>query len=159
MVAAVGFSGKLGGVDVLAELSRLGGCALACPLPVLQFNNPVAFQLSLDGGQVGCEPANLVLGGVEVESAPPHVLVQGQSGSPAGSFIELLPHGFGGECRVVLKVRTRILQSRNAKTQYVTIPADMVADSQYPFKAGDIVEVEIIPGARRLTVQSASKKT
>lgn len=59
---------------------------------------------------------------------------------------------------MVLKVKTKILQSRNAKTQYITIPADMVTDSQYPFKAGELVEVEVVQGMKRLIVQLASKK-
>jgi hypothetical protein len=59
---------------------------------------------------------------------------------------------------MVLKERTRILQSTNAKTQYITVPSAMVSDSQYPFKANDEVEVEIVPGAKRLIVQLAPKK-
>jgi hypothetical protein len=60
---------------------------------------------------------------------------------------------------MVLKARTRILQSRNSKTQYVTIPAAMVNDSQYPFKAGEAVEIEVVTGAKRLIVQSSPKKS
>lgn len=37
---------------------------------------------------------------------------------------------------MVLEKETKIIQSRNARTQYIVIPADMVADSRYPFKAG-----------------------
>jgi len=44
---------------------------------------------------------------------------------------------------MVLKERTRILQSTNAKTQYITVPSVMVSDSQYPFKANDEVEIEM----------------
>ena len=59
---------------------------------------------------------------------------------------------------MVLKERTKILQSTNAKTQYITIPSDMVIDSQYPFKADDEVEIEIVLGAKKLIVQLAPKK-
>ena len=44
---------------------------------------------------------------------------------------------------LVDKVESRILENREAKTQYITIPARMVQDSQYPFKANDTVELEI----------------
>jgi hypothetical protein len=58
---------------------------------------------------------------------------------------------------MVVKVRTKILQSRNSRTQYITIPADMVTDSQYPFRAGETVEVEVVQGAKRLIVQPPKK--
>ena len=39
-----------------------------------------------------------------------------------------------------LKNKTKIVQTKNAATQYVTIPSAMVQDSQYPFKdAGEVV--------------------
>jgi virulence-associated protein VagC len=58
---------------------------------------------------------------------------------------------------MVLKARTRILQSRNSKTQYVTIPSAMVNDSQYPFKGDEEVDLEIV--GKKLIIQPASKKT
>ena len=38
---------------------------------------------------------------------------------------------------------TTLYQHPNAKTMYVTIPANMAVDSQFPFKAGDTVIVEL----------------
>jgi hypothetical protein len=83
---------------------------------------------------------------------------QRQSLSPKG-FRWSFEHGpcdLRDRSLMVLKERTRILQSTNAKTQYITIPSVMVSDSQYPFEAND--EVEIVPGAKRLIVQLAPKK-
>jgi len=59
---------------------------------------------------------------------------------------------FGQEL-LVLKVESRILENRQAKTQYITIPARIVQDSQYPFKANDTVELEIEPQEKRLLVR------
>lgn len=44
-----------------------------------------------------------------------------------------------------LKKWTKIVQAKNADTQYVTIPASIVHDSQYPFKDGGTVEITIDP--------------
>ena len=46
---------------------------------------------------------------------------------------------------MALKEKTHILQSSNAKTQYITIPAAVVRDSQYPFREDDEVEIEVLP--------------
>jgi hypothetical protein len=54
---------------------------------------------------------------------------------------------------LVDKVETRILENREARTQYITIPARMVQDSQYPFKANDTVELEIQSEEKRLVVR------
>jgi len=54
---------------------------------------------------------------------------------------------------LTLKVETRILENKQAKTQYITIPARVVQDSQYPFKANDTVELEIEPQEKRLLVR------
>jgi hypothetical protein len=48
---------------------------------------------------------------------------------------------FGKE--MVLKVKGKILKNPGANTQYITIPADMVLDSQYPFKPNGAIELEI----------------
>jgi len=42
---------------------------------------------------------------------------------------------------MVLKEETKIVQSRNAYTQYLIIPSAMVRDSQYPFKDGGHVKI------------------
>ena len=44
---------------------------------------------------------------------------------------------------MVDKVETKIVENREARTQYITIPARMVQDSQYPFQAKDVVELSI----------------
>ena len=64
---------------------------------------------------------------------------------------------------LLLKVETRILENERTKAQYFTIPAHVVQDSQYPFKANDIVELEIDPDKEILTLRllrrsSAAKK-
>ena len=163
-VAAIGFSGKLGSVDVLAEVSALGVVeAVAYPVSILQLHYPVAFQVPLDGGYLWSESANCFLCAVEVESLLPNLIIRSgccQSLSPKG-FRWSFEHGpcdLTDRSLMVLKERTRILQSTNAKTQYITIPSVMVSDSQYPFEANDEVEIEIVPGAKKLIVQLAPKK-
>ena len=59
----------------------------------------------------------------------------------------------------LLKVETKILENQRAKTQYVTIPARVVQDSQYPFKADDDVELEIDPLNKTLTVRLLRRPT
>lgn len=44
-----------------------------------------------------------------------------------------------------LEKMTKIVQAKNAFTQYVTIPASVVQDSQYPFKDGGVVKLTIDP--------------
>lgn len=44
-----------------------------------------------------------------------------------------------------LEKETKIIQSKNAHTQYVTIPASIVQDSQYPFGEGGKVKVYVEP--------------
>lgn len=53
---------------------------------------------------------------------------------------------------MVLHAITKVIQSPNSRTQYVTIPADIVKDSQYPFSANQDVEVRIIPGLGKIEI-------
>lgn len=53
---------------------------------------------------------------------------------------------------MVLKTDTKIIQSQNSSTQYITIPAAVVKDSQYPFSANQVVEIRIVVGARKLEI-------
>ena len=46
---------------------------------------------------------------------------------------------------MVLKEETKIVQSRNAYTQYLIIPSAVVRDSQYPFKEGGNVIIFVEP--------------
>ena len=54
---------------------------------------------------------------------------------------------------LVDKVESKILENKEAKTQYLTIPARMVQDSQYPFKANDTVELEVQYEEKKLVVR------
>ena len=58
---------------------------------------------------------------------------------------------------MVLEKETKIVQSRNARTQYIVIPADMVADSQYPFKAGERVRITVDPYRRMIIIRSTEE--
>jgi hypothetical protein len=56
---------------------------------------------------------------------------------------------------MVLEVEAKIVQSKNAYTQYLIIPSVMVQDSQYPFKAGDKVKIIVDTQQNILTVKPA----
>jgi hypothetical protein len=58
---------------------------------------------------------------------------------------------------MVLEEETKIVQSRNARTQYIVIPADMVSDSQYPFKAGERIRITIDPYHKMMIIRSATE--
>ena len=45
-----------------------------------------------------------------------------------------------------LKADSTIGTNRNARTLYLTIPANLADDSAFPFKGGATVEIEIVPG-------------
>lgn len=51
-----------------------------------------------------------------------------------------------------LKGTGKIVQSGHARTQYVAIPADIVSDSQYPFKSGDQVSISLDAKKKQLIV-------
>jgi hypothetical protein len=59
---------------------------------------------------------------------------------------------------MVLKAESKMLKSPNANTQYLTIPANMTIDSQYPFKPNDKVELEIDGTKQVLIVRRSTKK-
>ena len=44
---------------------------------------------------------------------------------------------------MAIYAETRILQSPKSRTQYVTIPARVVEDSQYPFVSNEEVELYV----------------
>jgi len=48
--------------------------------------------------------------------------------------------------------KTKLVQSKHAKTQYVTIPATIVGDSQYPFKKDEDVEIIVDPDRKLLMI-------
>lgn len=55
---------------------------------------------------------------------------------------------------MVLKTKGKVLKNPGANTQYITIPADMVLDSQYPFKPNEAIELEIDSKKGILVVRS-----
>ncbi|MEM3526304.1 MAG: hypothetical protein QXV37_02720 [Candidatus Jordarchaeaceae archaeon] len=55
---------------------------------------------------------------------------------------------------MVLETEAKIIQSKNARTQYIVIPADMVADSQYLFKANERIRITIDPYRKIMIVRS-----
>jgi len=59
---------------------------------------------------------------------------------------------------MVLKTESKILKNPDANTQYITIPASMTIDSQYPFKPGDRVTLEIDETKQVLIVRRLTKK-
>jgi len=60
---------------------------------------------------------------------------------------------------MVLEEETKIVQSRNAHTQYIVIPAVMVRDSQYPFKADERVRITIDPYRKMMVIRSVEEPT
>jgi len=46
---------------------------------------------------------------------------------------------------MALEAETKIVQSKNARTQYFVIPVDIIVDSRYPFKANECIRITIDP--------------
>lgn len=59
---------------------------------------------------------------------------------------------------MVLTVKTKIVQSQNSNTQYITVPASLVKDSQYPFSSSQNVEIRIIIGENKLEIVKIDEK-
>ena len=55
---------------------------------------------------------------------------------------------------MVLQTETKIVQSKDAHTQYLVIPAVMVQDSQYPFDQGERVQITIDTSHKRMIIES-----
>jgi hypothetical protein len=55
---------------------------------------------------------------------------------------------------MVLQTETKIVQSKDAHTQYLVIPAVMVQDSQYPFREGEKVKIIIDTSHNRMIIES-----
>jgi hypothetical protein len=53
---------------------------------------------------------------------------------------------------VALKAQVRVVQNKDAKTQYIAIPSVVVQDAAYPFQADDILELEIRPTEKSATL-------
>ena len=58
----------------------------------------------------------------------------------------------------MLRAKVKMVQSPNARTQYITVPAAMVTDSQYPFKTGESVEIILNPSEKKLEIHSVKAK-
>jgi hypothetical protein len=58
---------------------------------------------------------------------------------------------------MVLQVETKLVQSKDAHTQYLVIPSAMVQDSQYPFKEGEKVRIVIDPYRKMMIISSAEE--
>jgi hypothetical protein len=54
---------------------------------------------------------------------------------------------------LVLKKEIQLVQNKDAKTQYVAIPSVVVQDSVYPFQPNDILELEVQPSEKRMTLR------
>ena len=59
---------------------------------------------------------------------------------------------------MVLKVRAKVGGNPNSATQYITIPSDMVHDSQYPLNVGDTIDIEVVPALKQIVVRPAPKR-
>jgi len=59
---------------------------------------------------------------------------------------------------MALYAETRILQSPKSRTQYITIPATIVADSQYPFVGNEEIELYVDPNKKIMILTKKSKK-
>jgi len=60
---------------------------------------------------------------------------------------------------MVLETEAKIIQSKNARTQYIVIPAEMVVDSQYPFKANERIRITIDPYRKMMIIRSIKEPT
>ena len=60
---------------------------------------------------------------------------------------------------MVLKGKTKVIQSSHARTQYVTIPATIVSDSQYPFTASQEVEIIVDPEKGKIEIIATSTES
>jgi hypothetical protein len=60
---------------------------------------------------------------------------------------------------MVLNIKTKVLQSPNSRTQYITIPAAMVTDSQYPLKPDQEVEIIVNKEEDKLEIVPLRYKT
>mgnify|MGYP001603986211 FL=1 len=53
---------------------------------------------------------------------------------------------------MALTSRVKILGSKEARTQYLTLSASLTDDSQYAFKAGDEAYITVIPDTKLLLI-------
>lgn len=53
---------------------------------------------------------------------------------------------------MVLQMKVKLAQSKKAYTQYISIPADIVRDSQYPFKGNEELNLTIEPAQNMIII-------
>lgn len=58
---------------------------------------------------------------------------------------------------MVLNAKSKLIRSPNSHTHYLTVPAAMVRDSQYPFRDGEEVELVVVPNLRKIEIRSAKE--
>lgn len=58
---------------------------------------------------------------------------------------------------MVTQAETKLVQSKDAHTQYLVIPSVMVQDSQYPFREGEKVRI-IIDSYRKMMIIRAAEE-
>jgi len=54
--------------------------------------------------------------------------------------------------------KVKIKQNKNSKTQYITVPAYMTVDTNYPFKPNEEVQVEIISKEEGLLIRKIKEQ-
>ncbi|HXZ90567.1 MAG TPA: hypothetical protein VEG61_05845, partial [Candidatus Dormibacteraeota bacterium] len=54
---------------------------------------------------------------------------------------------------LTLKAQVRVVQNKDAKTQYIAIPSVVVQDSLYPFQPNDILDLEVQSAEKRITLR------
>jgi hypothetical protein len=60
---------------------------------------------------------------------------------------------------LTLKAQVRVVQNKDAKTQYVAIPSVVVQDSLYPFQENDILDLEVHPAEKRMSLRFQRHET
>jgi hypothetical protein len=55
---------------------------------------------------------------------------------------------------MALRAASRLSRNPNSNTLYLAIPSDMVKDSQFPFKSGEAVALEIRPRDKTIVISS-----
>ena len=59
--------------------------------------------------------------------------------------------------KIMLEGKSKICKHPKARTLYVAISAKIASDSQFPFKAGDLVEIRYYPKKQRLEIKQIKK--
>jgi len=55
---------------------------------------------------------------------------------------------------MTLKSKSVIRQEERARTMYISIPSEIVIDSQFKFEKDDKVEIEVIPNKREMIIKA-----